>query len=140
MHKLEKEFGIDVWEIQKYQTPAAPKFAIQRPSSNGVLIPAEIQKLFKIAVGLMLFSIKFSRPNISNAVRELAKVNYGATQENFKLMLHIVKIVLYTHKKRLRFKLTEKKTTNYGTFMVIVIVTMLVTKKQESALVDYVFL
>ena len=69
MHKLEKEFGIDICKIRKYQTPAAPKFAVQRPTSNNVLIPAEMQKRFRIAVGLMLFLIKFSRPDISNAVR-----------------------------------------------------------------------
>ena len=31
MHKVENEFGIDVCEICKYQTPASPKFAVQRP-------------------------------------------------------------------------------------------------------------
>ena len=30
MHMLEKEFGIDICNIRKYQTPAAPKFAVQR--------------------------------------------------------------------------------------------------------------
>ena len=80
MHKLEKEFGIDVCKIWKHQTLAAPKFAVQRPTSNNVLIPAEMQKRFRIAVDLILFFMKFSRPDISNAVRELANVNDGATQ------------------------------------------------------------
>ena len=65
MHKLEKEFGIDVCDIQKYQTPATPKFAIQSPTSSNVLIPAKIQKHFRIAVSLMIFLIKFSCPDIS---------------------------------------------------------------------------
>ena len=69
MHKLEKEFDIDVCDIWKYQTPAAPKFPVQRPTSNDVLIPAEMQKHFSIAVGLMLFLIKLSCPDISSAVR-----------------------------------------------------------------------
>ena len=65
---------------QKYQTPDAPKFAVQRPTLNDVLIPAEMQKRFRIAVGLMLFLIKFSCPDVFNAVRELANVNDRATQ------------------------------------------------------------
>ena len=109
MHKLEKEFGIDVFKICKYQTPAAPKCAVQRPTSNDVLIPDEMQKDFRIAVGLMLFVIKFSCPDISNAVRELAKVSDGAAQEYFKQMLRTVKFVLDTCQKTLRFKPKESK-------------------------------
>ena len=41
IHKLEKEFVIDVCEIRKYRTPAAPKFSVQRPTSNEVLILTE---------------------------------------------------------------------------------------------------
>ena len=75
MHKLEKEFGIDVCKICKYQTPAAPKFAVQRPTSNDVLIPAEMQKCFRIAVGLMLFLIKFSRPDTSLMMEQHKKIS-----------------------------------------------------------------
>ena len=127
MHKLEKGFGIDVCEIWKYQTPAKTKFSVQRPTSSDVLIPAKMQKHFRIAVGLMLFLITFSCPDISNSVRELAKVNNGATQEKIKQIICAVKFVLDTRQKTLRFKTTENKnTTNYGTSMVTVIVTMLV--------------
>ena len=109
MHKLEKEFGIDICKICKYQTPAAPKFAVQRPTSNNFVIPAEMQKRYRIAVGLMLFLIKFSRPYISITVRELTKGNDRAPQENFKQMLCTVKSVLDTRTKTLRFKLTENE-------------------------------
>ena len=41
-----------------------------------------MQKRFKLAVGLLLFLVKFSRPKISKSGRELAKViNDGATNE-----------------------------------------------------------
>ena len=57
----------------------------------------------------MLFLIKFSHPDISIGVRELTKVNDGATQENLKQMLRTVKFVLDTRTKTLRFKLTENE-------------------------------
>ena len=47
MHNLEKGFGINVFEICKYQTPATPKFSVQRPRSDDVLIPSKMQKLFQ---------------------------------------------------------------------------------------------
>ena len=104
MYKLEKEFGADVREIRKYRTPASPGFAVRRPTADESLISAVMQKRFRMAVGLMLFLVKFSRPDISNSVRELAKVNDGATNENFKQMLRAVRFVLDTRKKVLRFK------------------------------------
>ena len=60
----------------------------------------------------MLFLIKFSCPDLSNAVSKLAKVNNGATQENFKQMLRAVKIVLDTRRKILRFKPAENEKDN----------------------------
>ena len=71
-----------------------------------------MQKHFRIAVGLMLFLIELSQTDISNAVRELANVNYGATQVNFNKMLCSVKFVLDTHQKTLRFKPTENRKDN----------------------------
>ena len=69
MNKVEKEFGIDVCEIHKYQTPSIPKFAVENFGSDDVLIPSKTQKCFRIAFGKMLFLIKFSHPGISNAIR-----------------------------------------------------------------------
>ena len=60
----------------------------------------------------MLFLIKFSHPDISNAVRELDKVNDRSTQENFKQMLRTVKFVLDTRQMTLRFEPTEDKKDN----------------------------
>ena len=70
----------------------------------------------------MLFLAKFSCPDISNSVRELAKVNDRATHNNFKQMLRAVKLVLDTCFKALKFKPKfDEKTMKYGTSMAIVI-------------------
>ena len=58
----------------------------------------------------MLFrSIKFSRPDISNAVRELSKVMDGATLGNMKSMLRTIKYVLYTRNRVLSYNTTEQE-------------------------------
>ena len=52
--------------------------------------------MYRRGVGLLLYLIKFSRPDISNAVRELSKVMDGATLGNMKSMLRTIKYVLDT--------------------------------------------
>ena len=98
MYKLKKEFEVDVQEIRKYQTPAAPGLAVRCPTANEQLISAVMQRRFWMAVWLMLFLVKFSCPDISNLVKELAKVNDGAqsceicagySQESFEVQAKV---------------------------------------------------
>ena len=99
-------------KIQKYRTPAAPGFAVCRPIAGDKLIPADMQKRFRMAVGLMLFLVKFYCPDISNLVRERAKINDGATNKNLKQMLTAAKFVLDTCFKALKFKLKNDQKNN----------------------------
>ena len=46
MYKLKKEFGVNVQKICKYQTPAAPGFAVRRPTANKQLISGVTQRRF----------------------------------------------------------------------------------------------
>ena len=69
------------WRDLKVQDTAAPGFAVHRPIAGNRLIPADMQKHFRMVVRLMLFLFKFSCPYISNSVRELAKVNDGSTKK-----------------------------------------------------------
>ena len=46
MYKLEKEFRVDVQEVCKYQTPAAPGFAVHCPTANKQLILDVMQRRF----------------------------------------------------------------------------------------------
>jgi hypothetical protein len=51
---------------------------------------------------MLLYLIKHSRPDISNAVRELTKVLDGATQAHWKAMIRVIKYVFDTKKFALR--------------------------------------
>jgi hypothetical protein len=48
--------------------------------------------------------VKHSRPDISNAVRELSKVADGATPRHWKTMTRSIKYVLYTENYGLKIK------------------------------------
>jgi len=48
------------------------------------------------SVGMLLYPVKYSRPDIVNAVRELTKCMDGATMAAYKEMLRLIKFVLST--------------------------------------------
>ena len=93
-----------VKDIREYGTPAAPKTSIIRPQEGDPLISAEKQKTFRSGVGMLLYLVKHSRPDISNAVRELSKVADGATEAHWKQLLRAIKYVITTENKALKLR------------------------------------
>ena len=53
-----------------YKTPSAPKTLIVRPKPDDPTIEPYRQKQFRMGVGMLLYLVKHSRPDISNSVRE----------------------------------------------------------------------
>jgi hypothetical protein len=66
------------------------------------------QKEFRSGVGMLLYLVKHSRPDISNAVRELSKVMDGATQDHMNTLRRVIKFVLSTKKRGVRMKPTPE--------------------------------
>ena len=64
--------------MRDYSTPGALGVGSIRVKDDNVCITEKEQFKHRSAVGMMLFLIKFSRPYISNAVRELSKANNKA--------------------------------------------------------------
>ncbi len=100
--KLEKTYGEQVNSMKTYKTPGTPGVSITRPKEDDKLLPEEAQHNFQSGTGMLLYLVKHSRPDISNAVRELTKVMDKATDKNLQEMLRIVKHVLDTKELRLR--------------------------------------
>jgi len=94
--KIEKEFGSLVTEMRDPDSPMGPGITVNRPSENEELLKVEDQKKFRSAVGMLLYLVKHSRPDLSNAVRELSKVMDGATNAHEKLLHRVIKYVLAT--------------------------------------------
>ena len=67
-------------------------------------IDSEKQTLYRSGIGILLFLVKFSRPDISNSVRELSKANDGASDRHFSGLLRTIKYVLDTKNKALRYE------------------------------------
>jgi hypothetical protein len=79
-----------------YTTPSALKTLIIRPQEGNPLVTPQRQKQFRMGVGILLYLVKHSRPDISNLVRELSNVADGATEAHFKELLRTVKYVIDT--------------------------------------------
>jgi hypothetical protein len=93
---LQEEFGKLANTSRCHNTPGAPKTVIMRPDKTDPVIDATRQSSFRSAVGMLLYLIKHSRPDLSNAVRELTKVLDGATEGHWLAMLRVVKYTLET--------------------------------------------
>ena len=65
--------------MRSYQTPAGPKTIVMRPIEGDPVISPEAQSKYRSGVGMLLYLIKHSRPDLANAIRELTKVLDEAT-------------------------------------------------------------
>ena len=93
---LEQKFGDLVKSSQTYRTPGTPGTGVLRPKEGDERITNEQQSLYRSGVGMLLYLVKHSRPDISNAVRELSKSMDGASLAAFKELRRVIKFVLDT--------------------------------------------
>ena len=76
-------------------------------TDENLILSKEAHKEFRSGVGMLLWLVKHSRPDIANSVRELSKVLDGPTKAAQKEMLRGIKYVLDTKDRGL--KLLPKK-------------------------------
>ena len=67
-----------------------------RPDKDDPVIAPEEQTKYRSGVGMLLYLVNHSRPDLSKAVRELTKVLDGVTQAHWKAMIRVIKYVLDT--------------------------------------------
>ena len=94
--KLQQFFTEEVKNQRSPNTPGTPSFRITRPGPDDPVIDATQQKRYGSGVGMLLYLVKHSRPDIANAVRELSKSLDRSTPAAYKEMLRVVKYVLDT--------------------------------------------
>ena len=105
--KIEDHFGTEAKKMRKYKTPAGPGDRIVRPTIEDTKISLKDQTKFRSGVGMLLYLVKFSRPDICNAVRELSKVNDGATIAHYKELLRCIKFILDTRNRMLCYDIGD---------------------------------
>ena len=97
--KLKREFGSEVESMRTYDTPAGNRDTILRVTDDDkdvVVLSGTKQTRYRSGVGMLLYLVKFSRLDIANASRELAKAMDKSTEEHYKALLRGIKYVIFT--------------------------------------------
>jgi Reverse transcriptase (RNA-dependent DNA polymerase) len=80
-----QRFGEEIKDMRKYMTLGTPRFKIQKSTNDIEVLDGEHQSKYCSGVGMLLYLTKYSRPDISNIVRELLKcmdaASWGSYQE-----------------------------------------------------------
>ena len=100
---LEAKFGDMVKDMMNYRTPGTTSQGLIRPDDKKTTLSKEEHEMYRSGVGMLLFLVKHSRPDIANAVRELSKLNDCPTSAAFKELKRVIKYVLDTKHYGLRF-------------------------------------
>jgi hypothetical protein len=109
MKKLETSFGEVVKDCQIYKTLGTPNNGIVQPKDDEPKILDRDKSVYHSVVGSLLHLTKHSRPDISNAVRELSKCTDGAAPPAYKEMKRLVKFVINTSDYGLKVKPSYSK-------------------------------
>jgi Reverse transcriptase (RNA-dependent DNA polymerase) len=99
INKMEAQFNPLIKNRLDYDTPDGHGDQVVRPKTKAELITDEEQKVFRSGVGILLYLTKHSRPEISNSVRELAKVMDGANAAHMKMLGRVLKYVVGSRNK-----------------------------------------
>jgi hypothetical protein len=86
---LEKKFGSMVNKSQEYGTPGTPRSIIVKDAQQNM--SKDDKKIYRSGVGMLLYLVKHSRPDITNGIRELSKALDGVTPKAKQEMKHMIK-------------------------------------------------
>jgi hypothetical protein len=99
---LEKKFGSMVNKSQEYGTPGTLRNIIVKDDQQNM--SKDAKKSYISGVGMLLYLVKHSRPDIANGARELSKALHGVTPKAMQEMKRMIKYVLDTKDLALKIK------------------------------------
>jgi len=93
---LEKKFDNMIKGQRATETPSTPGFHVVHNIPEAVFISDHDQKLYRSGVGMLLFLVKHTRPDLSNSTRKLSKVMDKATEGHMKELCRVIKYAINT--------------------------------------------
>jgi hypothetical protein len=96
--KIEQIFGEMVKGVKPSKTPGTPNYNITQLRPSDDLIWYEDQTIYRSGGGSLLYLVRYSRPDIANAVRARAKCMGKASPGAYMELKHVLKFVLSTKK------------------------------------------
>ena len=96
-----------------HDTLGIPGVGITKLLEGEEQLDSEMQTKYRSGVGMLLFLVKYSRPDIGNSVRKLSKVNDCAGKKHFGELLRCLKYVFRTRNRVLIFSPPIPSRDNY---------------------------
>ena len=93
--------------MRKSEIPSAPGSHLLCPNEKDLKIDNKKQALYCLAIDMLSYLMKHSRPDIANAVREHLRMMDGATPKHYKTLLQLIKYVIDTKNHTLKLKFTR---------------------------------
>jgi hypothetical protein len=94
---LEKDFSYEIENVKKKSTLAVPREIIMRPQEGHKELSENEKGKHCSGIGMLLYLVKFSRPDIANSVQELSKVMDDVTTRHSKCLWRCMNYVLDTN-------------------------------------------
>ena len=91
---MEKKFNELVQDVWSQKIPGTSKFLIVRLMVQSQKFSVEAQIDYWLGMGMLLYLVKQSCPDLANMSRELLKANDGANLAAYKQLLHVIMYVL----------------------------------------------
>ena len=101
--KLETKFGPKIMHLPIFEVPATAGTCLQRTKDEDEILDEEEHKNFRSGVGILLYLVKNSRPDIANAVRELTKVMDKPNTAHLQALYKTLKYVVDTKNRSICF-------------------------------------
>ena len=92
---MREKFGDKVSNLKKTKTPLSSGYVTKNPEEGEELNPNE-QTEYQSGVGMNIYLVKQSRPDLGNATRELSKRMQKADPEQRNGLLRLIKFALDT--------------------------------------------
>jgi hypothetical protein len=77
--------------LENHKPPPPPRTNNQHHNKGKILISSEDQTKLSSGVGMLLYLVRHSRPDIANAVSDLSKVSDRSTKDNYNKVLRSIK-------------------------------------------------
>ena len=97
---------------RKLKTPGTPGLVLVKALNANAILKQDDQTTYRRGVGTLLYLVKYTRPDIANAVRELSKGMQEPTLSHMKELKRVLKFVLDTKDYGIKMEPnTEKRIT-----------------------------
>ena len=77
--KINNIYGKQVKGLTDYKITGTPRVGLVHPNDKNEVVSKEDHQQYRYGVGMLLYLVKQTQPDIANAVRGLTRLNYGPT-------------------------------------------------------------